>query len=222
MDPIEIYVDTQEPITILDELEEARQFFPDLNANIIRKSLEIGDYMNSTNKLGERKTWKDMQASKIDGRSEEQLPPFLKEAENGFHLFLLLEGSENDIEFWKRKSTKGKINVYAEKGVRIIQTVDRKHSAKWLLRILGHPVEMNIIHVPKITIDTSRSPVWNMYRCFPKVRNVRAELLFNEYQYLEDIVGASEDEIKATLGIKATTQSKIVENIMRCIRRSDE
>jgi len=189
---------------ILAELKEKEK---NREIELIIQSLKIGDYLIG-NTIIERKTISDFISSMISKRIFEQL----KQMKQYKTQLLILEGDLDDSDF-NQNAVRGFIlSIITNYQIPIIFSKDYKDTSEYLAvfakQQLKPKTEMSLhSRIPK-TISEQKKYV---LEAFPDIGPVTAKKLLKEFNNLNKIFNASEDDLEKILKKRAKDFKRILE-----------
>ncbi|OYT53065.1 MAG: hypothetical protein B6U72_06985 [Candidatus Altiarchaeales archaeon ex4484_2] len=194
---VKIYLDVRERNTrILTELKE--------KTKIDLKQLPVGDYILSDRIAVERKTQEDFLSSIVDNR----LFPQARELSENFDIpLLIIEGSQDlyTLRNIHPNALRAAIASLAiDLGIAVIYTRNEKDTAEYLYQIAkreqideGRGIRLRGSRKPLLLRERQRYVIESL----PNVSSVLAKRLLDEFQTVEEIMKAPEDELRKVEGI---------------------
>ena len=193
-----IYVDQREFSSGIDKkLEE-------LNAEVRKKQLEVGDYVASNRTAIERKTKKDFINSIIDKRLFEQAENLKK---SFTHPIIIIEGNNNHLKNRRihPNALRGAIaSIALEYEIPILHTDNKNETASLIYRIAYREQikeKRNVRVKGKKTPKMIPEQQLNLVQSIPGIGPELAESLLEEFKTIEEIVKASKTQLKKVEGV---------------------
>jgi Fanconi anemia group M protein len=180
----------------------------DKDIELIIQPLKIGDYLIGDTII-ERKTISDFISSMINRRIIEQL----KQMKQYKNQLLILEGDLNDSDF-NQNSLKGFIlSIIINYQIPIIMTQDYKDTCKYLTILakqqIKKPIEISLhSRIPK----TLKEQKQYILESFPNIGPITAKKLIKEFNNLNKIFNASEEDLKKVLKNHSSKFKNILNN----------
>jgi DNA excision repair protein ERCC-4 len=181
------------------------------DCEVITQRPRLGDYHIAGRLLVERKRWRDLVASIVDGRLFRQA---CRLAGPPLHAVVLLEGSEEDIaeSAMTREAIQGAlISVNVILGIPVMRSRDREESARLMLyagRQVRSVISGAVVRAgyrPK----SKRRIQLHILQGLPTVGPVRAARLLDKYGTVEAVLTASHEDLIRLLGIGNAAPERI-------------
>jgi len=201
----------KEKVKIIVDNREKNSLIPSLlseNFSLEYKQLPVADYIVNNTAI-ERKTLSDLKSSIINKRIIQQL---LELKQYPQHL-LLLEG-------FPKEETEGRLHQNALRGfllsvaleyrVPIIFTEDEEDTVKYISILAKKTEKEYSIRASKIS-KTKKEQVQFILEGFPYIGPKTSKKLIKKFKSIQNIINASEEELKEILGKRAKDFKKIVE-----------
>jgi Fanconi anemia group M protein len=205
-DLVRIIVDERES-EIFDEEFKKR------GALVERRVLLIGDFLCSERLVVERKTRDDFEASIIDGRLFSQLTNLV---ENYERAVLIVEGEQSCGRIRKEALLGAYASVLADYGVSLFFTRDQLATVDLVFALAKHeqfgqkrPLRIYAKRKTLTLAQTQRAIV----EMFPMIGPKSAKALLEHFGNIENIVNASEKELRAVEGIGGK-RAKVLKSVL--------
>lgn len=182
-------------------------------AVVERKQLEIGDFICSDRCIVERKTRNDFEASIIDGRLFQQLPNLVSNYER---VVIIVEGESNAERISKEALLGTYATLVTDFGLGIFFTRNMEKTAELVYAIAKHeqiaekrPLRVFAKRKTYTIAQTQRSII----EMFPMVGPKHAKALLEHFGNIQNIVNASEQELREVEGM-GEKRAKAVKRII--------
>ena len=209
-----IYADSREQSSkVLRELDR-------LKVDIEVKNLAVGDYQISDDVGIERKTAKDFAISIMDKRLYKQAREL---SENFRKPVIILEGEELYSSLIHPNAIRGALaSLAVDFGIPIIPSRSKEDTAAMIQRLA---IREQVHERPEIQIRTDKKPL-TLYEqqlyiveSLPNVGPVTAKKLLEQFGSVEEVISASESELKKVEGIGDKIAKNIKEVVSAGFRR---
>ncbi len=196
------------------ESESFDELLKQAGAMIERTQLEIGDFVCSARCIVERKTRDDFEASIIDGRLFTQLFNLVSNYER---VIIIVEGESNAERLRKESLLGAYATIITDFGAALFFTRNMEKTAEMIYAIAKHEQlakkqPLRIYAKRKtLTISQNQRAIIEM---FPMIGPKKAKQLLEHFGNIENIIRASERELKEVEGMgekRAKVIRKIVE-----------
>ncbi|MCD6549138.1 hypothetical protein J7K41_00280 [Candidatus Micrarchaeota archaeon] len=207
-------------ITIYADVHESRvvDFLKEYDANIVVRTLPVGDFVVSERLVVERKTRKDFENSIIDGRVFVQA----KNMKDYFDkVVFVVEGSINENRLERNVFWGSCASLIAEFGLSIVFTEDAEETAKFIYALARHEQLINR-RLPYVkgnrrvlTISEEQRAI---IEALPGVGPTTAIRLLEHFGSVKNVINATEKELQEVEKIgktKARRIRKVIETEFR-------
>lgn len=202
---------------VIDQREDQQfdSFLASSGGEIERRQLEVGDFLCSGRLVVERKTRSDFEQSIIDQRLFHQLQNMLRNFERAV---VIVEGEITEGRLSKEALLGAYSAVVADFGASLFFTRNMKKTAELVYSLAKHEQlakkqEMRIFAKRKtLTASQNQRAIIEM---FPMVGPKLAKALLNHFGNVENVVNASQEELKEVEKMgekKAKAIRSIIEN----------
>ena len=203
-----IIMDDRENKTLAEELIG-------LGANVVVKRLDVGDFILSERVIAERKTRADFESSIIDGRLFAQLKNL---SENYPRVAIIVEGEVTEGRVSKEALLGAYAAVVSDFGASIFFTRNLEKTAELIFALAKHDqlAKKQVMRVfAKRKTLTASANQRAMIEMLPMVGPKLAKALLVHFKNIENLVNASEEELKKVEGMgekRAKAIRSIIEN----------
>ena len=183
------------------EVGEFDELLKQAGAIVERKQLEVGDFICSVRCVIERKTRDDFEASIIDGRLFTQLYNLTSNYERAI---IIVEGESNSERLRKEALVGAYATIITDFGTALFFTRNIEKTAEMVYAVTKHEQlakkqPMRLYAKRKTyTLSQSQRAIIEM---FPMVGPKRAKQLLEHFGNIQNIVNASEQELKEVEGM---------------------
>ncbi|MBS3068554.1 hypothetical protein J4450_07650 [Candidatus Micrarchaeota archaeon] len=195
------------------ESENFDEMFKQAGAVAERTQLEIGDFICSARCIIERKTRDDFEASIIDGRLFTQLFNLVSNYER---VIIIVEGESNAERLRKESLLGAYATIITDFGAALFFTRNMEKTAEMIYAIAKHEQlakkqPLRIYAKRKtLTISQNQRAIIEM---FPMIGPKKAKQLLEHFGNIENIVKASERELKEVEGM-GEKRAKVIRRIV--------
>ena len=202
---------------VIDHRESAEfdKAFGSLGAEVERKQLEVGDFICSERLVVERKTRADFESSIIDGRLFAQLKNL---SENYPRVAIIVEGETTEGRVSKEALLGAYAAVVSDFGASLFFTRSMEKTSELVFALAKHEQrdgkQMMRVFAKRKTLTASANQR-AMIEMLPMVGPKLAKSLLTHFKNIENLVNASEEELKKVEGMgekRAKAIRSIIEN----------
>jgi len=209
-------MEAEKAVTIVIDQRESKEFdiaLTGLGATIERKQLELGDFLCSERLVIERKTRSDFEQSIIDGRLFNQLHNLVASFPR---VVVLVEGESTEGRISKEALLGAYAALVSDFGATIFFTRNSEKTAELVFALAKHEqvakkTPMRVFAKRKtLTISSNQRAIVEM---LPMVGPKLAKALLNHFKNVENVMIASEEELKKVAGM-GEKRGKAIRNII--------
>ena len=208
---------TRKATIIIDNREERifDQKLAELGAEIVRKQLEIGDFICSERTVIERKTRIDFENSIVDGRLFSQLQNMIT---SYARVMIIVEG-ESSAEIVRKEALLGAYaTIITDFGCAIFFTRDKEKTCELIYAIAKHEqlAQKHALRIyPKKKTHTISQAQRAIIETFPMLGPKMAKILLEHFGNVENIINASKEKLLEVEGMgskRAKTIRSVIED----------
>jgi len=197
-------MEAEKAVTIVIDQRESKEFdvaLTGFGATIERKQLELGDFLCSERLVIERKTRSDFEQSIIDGRLFNQLHNLVA---SYLRVVVLVEGESTEGRISKEALLGAYAALVSDFGATIFFTRNSEKTAELVFALAKHEqvakkTPMRVFAKRKtLTISSNQRAIVEM---LPMVGPKLAKALLNHFKNVENVMIASEEELKKVAGM---------------------
>ena len=209
-------MEAEKAMTIVIDQRESKEFDDALakfGARIERKQLELGDFLCSERLVIERKTRSDFEASIVDGRLFNQLHNLVASYPR---VVVLVEGETTEGRISKEALLGAYAALVSDFGATVFFTRNSEKTAELVFALAKHEqvakkTPMRVFAKRKtLTVSSNQRAIVEM---LPMVGPKLAKALLNHFKNVENVMIASEEELKKVAGM-GEKRGKAIRNII--------
>jgi len=209
-------MEAEKAVTIVIDQRESKEFDDALakfGARIERKQLELGDFLCSERLVIERKTRSDFEASIVDGRLFNQLHNLVASYPR---VVVLVEGETTEGRISKEALLGAYAALVSDFGATVFFTRNSEKTAELVFALAKHEqvakkTPMRVFAKRKtLTVSSNQRAIVEM---LPMVGPKLAKALLNHFKNVENVMIASEEELKKVAGM-GEKRGKAIRNII--------
>ena len=205
----------EQALIIIDHRESADfdKFLKNAGALIERKQLEVGDFICSARCIIERKTRDDFEASIIDGRLFTQLQNLISNYER---VIIIVEGESNAERLRKEALLGAYTTIITDFGAALFFTRNMEKTAEMIYAVAKHE-QLAKKHPMRLFAKRKTYTLSQAQRAiletFPMLGPKRARQLLEHFGNIQNIINASEQELKEIPGM-GEKRAKAIRNVV--------